>query len=499
MYFRYDKNIGTMRYRPTWGKNLSCLCALVWIGMHTFEQASQEPVLGGGFPMHAPSVSGATYYVSLDGYDTNPGTLALPWKTLQHAGDTARAGDTVLVRGGIYTEALILSRSGSAEDRITFEAFPDENPVIQGPSYGQGTAVRIHGSFIHFAGFEIRRCELGIEMTGHHIEISDCRIHDLVFGVSPHNGCHDFRLRGVDLYDFFLFGFDASRWDESEPSCHNGMIIACAAYDALDEDQNVDGFAFGDGHDFHFEQCTAYNVFDGFDIKADRTTLHRCSAFRCSNSGYKLWADGIRLINCMGWDNQSSHVELDWDGNPGTTTLMNCTFHDAHTFGVWVENSLDRLRMMNCILAGGRNIGLCFELESIGDYKGDHNMFHNQNPQRAVVVGYRDEFTLDQVAGGFWTQYSGQDRNSKVVYDIEQDCFADLISRDFHLDSGCLAVDAGGASEAPAVDFDCMQRPAGLGFDIGAFEFESILSPECTADEPEPADVERKKSGKHRK
>ncbi len=480
-------------------KIIISMCALISIGTDTFERAAGKQVRPEKSRILPMETAGATYYVSLEGSDANPGTLALPWKTLQHACDTVETGDTVIVRGGIYTEALIIRRSGSPENRITFRAFPDEGPIIQGPAYGHGTAVRIHGSFIHFVGFEIRSCELGIEMTGHHIDISDCRIHNLVFGVSPHKGCHDFRLSRVDLYDFFLFGFDASSWDESEPVCHDGILIDCIAHHCLDDGQNVDGFAFGDGHDFHLERCSAYDVYDGFDIKAGRTTIHRCSAYHCSNSGYKLWADDIRLINCLGWDNQSSHVELDWDGNPGTTTLMNCTFTNSDIFGVWVENSLDRLRMMNCILAGSRNIGLCFEQGNIGDYEGDHNIFHNRDPHRAVAVGYRDEFTLDQVAGGFWTQYSRQDENSLVVYELENDFFVDLNARNFRLDSGSRAIDAGGSPDAPDVDFDCMRRPAGFGFDIGAFEFDSILSPECAGDEPEPAGEERIKSGKHRK
>jgi hypothetical protein len=32
--------------------------------------------------------------------DENPGTEALPWRTIQHALDTVRAGATILVHGG---------------------------------------------------------------------------------------------------------------------------------------------------------------------------------------------------------------------------------------------------------------------------------------------------------------------------------------------------------------------------------------------------------------
>ncbi len=136
---------------------------------------------------------------------------------------------------------------------------------------------------------------------------------------------------------------------------------------------------------------------------------------------------------------------------------------------------------------------------NIGDYEGDHNIFHNYDFDRAVVVGYRDEFTLDQVAAGFWTQYSRQDWNSLAVYDPENDLFLNWHTQNFRLASGSRAIDAGGSLEAPAVDFDCMRRPAGFGFDIGAFEFGSIPSPECAVGEAEPAAEGRKKSGKHRK
>ena len=46
----------------------------------------------------------ASFYVSTSGVDSNPGTQTAPWRTVQHAADTARAGSTVNVRGGIYED-----------------------------------------------------------------------------------------------------------------------------------------------------------------------------------------------------------------------------------------------------------------------------------------------------------------------------------------------------------------------------------------------------------
>src|SRR4051794_7980643 len=51
----------------------------------------------------------STYYVSPSGNDAALGTSdAAAWKTLQKAGNTAAAGDTVLVRAGTYTVGMNL-------------------------------------------------------------------------------------------------------------------------------------------------------------------------------------------------------------------------------------------------------------------------------------------------------------------------------------------------------------------------------------------------------
>jgi hypothetical protein len=425
------------------------------------------------------SPEGANYYVSPSGDDSNPGSESQPWRTILHAANQANSGDTVYVRSGIYKEAISFDKSGDPQNLTRFKAYDSEVPVIEGEGIGIGTAVRIHGAYFQLEGFEIRNWDTGIEMTGHHIEVADCRVHDLYCGISPHDGCHDFVLDRVDISRFFLYGFDASTWGSSEHACHSGIFNNCVAHDCLDPQQNVDGFAFGGGHDFIFNHCSVSNVYDGFDIKADSTTLLRCAASQCFNSGYKLWADNIELINCIGFKNGENHVELDWDGDPGASALMNCTFVNSKTYGIWVENSKDHLSIHNCIIAGGDNIGLCFEQRNVINYQGNHNIFHNNNPNRVVVVGYQEEFSLDQVRRGEWTEYSGQDQYSLVVFDVDSELFVDSANGDLHLREASLAIDAGTSDDAPLVDYDCMIRPAGNGHDIGAYEYGSSIDPSC--------------------
>jgi hypothetical protein len=53
----------------------------------------------------------SAFYVSTAGSDSNPGTQTAPWRTVQHAADTARAGATVNVRGGVYEELVSINVS----------------------------------------------------------------------------------------------------------------------------------------------------------------------------------------------------------------------------------------------------------------------------------------------------------------------------------------------------------------------------------------------------
>ena len=55
---------------------------------------------------------GSVYYVAPGGDDAGAGSVGDPWKTVQHAADTAVAGDNVFVRQGVYNEHVTFTRSG---------------------------------------------------------------------------------------------------------------------------------------------------------------------------------------------------------------------------------------------------------------------------------------------------------------------------------------------------------------------------------------------------
>jgi len=76
---------------------------------------------------------GRTFYVSPSGDDGNPGTRERAFKTLQHAADTVRAGDTVYAMSGVYKERYLFRKLKGTEGKpIVFMAAPGQKPIIDG-------------------------------------------------------------------------------------------------------------------------------------------------------------------------------------------------------------------------------------------------------------------------------------------------------------------------------------------------------------------------------
>lgn len=83
-------------------------------------------------PLESRVLLSAYFVAATGGSDANPGTLAKPFATIQHAADLAKAGDSVYLRGGTYRETVHPLQSGTAAAPITFTAYNNENVKIDG-------------------------------------------------------------------------------------------------------------------------------------------------------------------------------------------------------------------------------------------------------------------------------------------------------------------------------------------------------------------------------
>ena len=101
-----------------------------------------------------PVSSGLNYYVSTSGSDTNPGTAASPFRSIQHAADVVKPGYTVHVAPGTYNEnGLNISTSGTASQRIRFVSDTRWGAKITVTS--SYTVVTIGGFYVDFDGFDV--------------------------------------------------------------------------------------------------------------------------------------------------------------------------------------------------------------------------------------------------------------------------------------------------------------------------------------------------------
>jgi Right handed beta helix region len=162
----------------------------------------------------------SSFYVATTGNDSNPGTESASWRTIQHAADTARAGSTVYVRGGIYEELVSINASGNASDGyITFRSYPGETAILDAghltPSGRIGILTIQNKSYVRIQGFEIRNfrtaehrlAPLGINVigAGSHIELLKNNVHRIENNFEGRDGPG----RGGNAFGIAVYGTDA--------------------------------------------------------------------------------------------------------------------------------------------------------------------------------------------------------------------------------------------------------------------------------------------------
>ena len=80
-----------------------------------------------------PLPNGVTYFLDPQkGDDAVEGSQDRPWRTVSHGVRQLRAGQTLVLRGGVYYERVYLALAGQRDQAITIRSYPGEQAILDG-------------------------------------------------------------------------------------------------------------------------------------------------------------------------------------------------------------------------------------------------------------------------------------------------------------------------------------------------------------------------------
>jgi hypothetical protein len=124
----------------------------------------------------------ADYYVSLTGSDSNPGTLASPFKTIQKAASVMAAGDTCFIMAGIYRETVTPANNGTSSGHIVFKNYLNDKVILTGTDTLFSWLPHQNGIYKAYAPDTVLQLSVDKEMAnearypnyrGNHLSMSD--------------------------------------------------------------------------------------------------------------------------------------------------------------------------------------------------------------------------------------------------------------------------------------------------------------------------------------
>ncbi|PXY43532.1 InlB B-repeat-containing protein [Flavobacterium hydrophilum] len=285
-------------------------------------------------------------YVSPAGKATNDGTVDNP-VTIQKAISIINPGQTIYVRGGIYSIASTIfierQNSGTVQNLKRIEAYENETPILDfsgQKEINENKGIVLDGLYWYFKGITIRKSgDNGMLLSGNNNIIDNC-----IFEKNRDSGLQISRYN--DTYTTI------AQW----PS--NNLILNCESFDNKDSlAENADGFAakLTCGQDNIFRGCISHhNSDDGWDLYTKKKTgpigavlFENCVAYNNGTltngsttvtgdkNGFKLGGEGIPvnhiLRRCIAFGN-GQHGFTD-NNNLGAIEMTNNTSYNNKSNG----------------------------------------------------------------------------------------------------------------------------------------------------------------------
>jgi hypothetical protein len=302
--------------------------------------------------------SGATFYVSKSGKDTNSGSYTAPWLTIQHAANSVSAGAAVYVETGVYNESVTFPSSGTASNPITFASYPGQTAVIDGTGLSvtaiQGLVNIVNHSYITVSGFEIRNyttksasvTPAGIWVTGSGsgVQLLNNLVHNITT-TSEKNG---------NAFGIAVYGTSSTPITNLTISGNQVYSLKTGQSESVNVDGNVTYFSITNNivHDndnigidaigFEGVGPTGYDQAKYGEVSGN--TVYNISGINNAGEGNSYDADGLYCDGCayVIFERNTIHnCDLNMEAasehkghNSSYVTIRNNLFYDANTVGV---------------------------------------------------------------------------------------------------------------------------------------------------------------------
>jgi hypothetical protein len=399
-----------------------------------------------------PSDEPADLYVAETGSDANPGTAAAPFRTLQHAADVVKAGQTVRVRPGKYAGMNFYRQSGGTPGHpIRFLADPGaviNSAAKAGPNFDSGINLEPGKGWFVFSGFHVvnddgsmqRAC---IRVGGN----SNTQI--------LNNTCEKPGTWGIiiGLCDDVLIQGNLCANSAGEHGLYVGRACKRATVRRnILRDNNRDGFHLNGGTDGPIDAALVEgNVIFGNQLSG-------------------IDADGVR--------NSVFRNNLIYGNGKHAVSLYNNNTATGCTDDLFVNNTLVSARMFPVMMKPGSTANRFYgNILLQGTERTTYGSFGTNGPPDGLASDYNvvaDRFSTDlgvsRMTREKWSALTGQDRHS-VTATADQ-VFVNLSADDYRLKYRSPAIGLGAPTmdrpELPADDLLGAPRPKGA-IDAGAY------------------------------
>jgi parallel beta-helix repeat protein len=376
----------------------------------------------------------ATYYVSPGGVDVGPGAESAPWRSLQRAANSAKAGDTIIIHKGKYAGFVMgwdKPTLGRPDAIITFQAEPGVTIISRNGHTPDGIDLEPGCGYIVIEGFAVNNASGSIRRAGIRVTGSD---HVSVIN----NDCENNGNWGIFASHANDLLIDHNITAHSK--VQHGIYVSNSAERATIRNNTTFG-----------------NPLCGIHLNGD-----------ASQGGNGLISDTIIENNIVYDNGTAGGAAINGDGLTDSVVRGNLLY-DNHSSGIALfdedaaHGSTGNFVVNNTlIMASDSRWAININRKSTGNVVCN-NIIFDANPATGSIQlsddsrsGFVSDYNIleprfsldDDILYGLpnWQKAGGQDIHSKTA--VATDIFVSPADHDFHLKPGCVALSAGSASLA---------------------------------------------------